>query len=61
MADKKKKSEREAKEGFALLLAPDGVSSCSFDGGEYSVDESGAAEVPVAAVPALLEHGFVAL
>src|SRR5438105_753418 len=48
-----------AREGYALLEAPDDVGGCSVGGQEYSVNEDGLVEVPVACVAALQEHGFV--
>lgn len=56
--DNEKKDE--APRGFVRLVAPKGVTSCSWDGEEYPV-EKGKVEVPVAAAAALADHGFISL
>ena len=44
----------------AVLRAPDGVSSCGFGAQSFEVVD-GFVEVPQAAVPSLLSHGFTAV
>lgn len=40
------------------LKAPEGSTSCSFDGESYKADADGVVTVPDAAVPELMAHGF---
>jgi hypothetical protein len=53
----KKDAPKQLEPGHTKLVAPDGASSVSFAGKEYSV-EDGAVAVPHAAVPHLLPHGY---
>jgi glutathione peroxidase-family protein len=50
-----------AKPGFVFLAAPEGTHAAGWNGEEYVVDKDGCVEVPLAAVAALADHGFVQL
>jgi hypothetical protein len=54
----KNKDAAVAKEGFAFLATPKGVTGCSVDGKEYQADENGVVEVPSEHVAELVDRGF---
>lgn len=51
------KREKELREGFAEMIAPEGTTGCSFQGESYDVAD-GVVCVPVEAVAVLFSHGF---
>ena len=48
----------ETPEGMAVIIAPEGCTTCSHDGVAYEVDAEGFVTVAVEAVADLLSHGF---
>ena len=52
-------TDREAPPiGLVLIAFPDGVTSCSWGGVTYQVQDDGSLAVPAAAVADLIAHGF---
>lgn len=54
---KKDAKKADAKDGMAVLVAPEGCTGCSHDGVSYEVVD-GMVEVPAEAVMDLVSHGF---
>ena len=44
---------------LAKMKAPEGCTSCSWDGKVFEVDEEGLVTVPVLAATSLMFHGFI--
>lgn len=49
----------EAGAAFVRLRAPEGATSCSWNGESFAVDKKGWVKVPEAAAGDLVAHGFI--